>query len=77
MRKEHRLILKGVLFSAIFSALPLAAALKDPVKTQSGGISGVSGTDPSISGVLDPLIFRPLSCGQSAGFFDKIGRETF
>jgi para-nitrobenzyl esterase len=49
MIKHHRLILVWISIYALSTAIPLIAALKGPVKTQSGQISGVSGTDPSIS----------------------------
>ena len=39
-----------LLVSALFVASPLAAAIKGPVKTQRGGlVSGVSGSNPSIT----------------------------
>ncbi|HTY63330.1 MAG TPA: carboxylesterase family protein [Acidobacteriota bacterium] len=38
-----------ILAFAVSAAPPLAAAIKGPVKTKSGKVSGISGTDPSIT----------------------------
>jgi len=49
MKKHNRLIPVRILISLAFSCLPLAAALKVPVKTQSGQVQGAPGTDPSVT----------------------------
>ena len=42
-------ILVCILLSAALVAFPLAAAIRGPVKTQSGLLSGVPGSDPSVT----------------------------
>jgi para-nitrobenzyl esterase len=45
-----RLIICELVLSAFLAAFPLTAAIKDSVKTQSGLVSGIAGSDPSIMG---------------------------
>jgi hypothetical protein len=54
MIKHHRLILIWISIYALSAAIPLMAVFKEPVKTQSGLVSGVSGTDPSAP-ILRPV----------------------
>jgi para-nitrobenzyl esterase len=47
--REKRLIAFCLLVSAIVTAVPAVAQLNGPVKTQTGQVSGIPGTDPTIT----------------------------
>jgi para-nitrobenzyl esterase len=49
MKENYRPIPIWILFSITLISLPLAAAIKGPVKTKSGQVSGLPGLDPSIT----------------------------
>jgi para-nitrobenzyl esterase len=48
MKANFRLIPLGIMLSVLLATFPLAAAINGPIKTQSGQVSGLAGTDPSI-----------------------------
>lgn len=49
MKRHQRLIPVWILVSMTLAVLPLEAAIKGPVQTESGQVSGVPGSDPSIT----------------------------
>ena len=63
MKKDHRVIPVWILLSIAFVALPLTAAIKGPVKTKGGQVSGIPGSDLLIT-AFKGIPFCGAACGR-------------